>query len=44
MHLDNSEMPVSRKDPRGFVVTMCLAIFVLTWVAVIVTQLKMPML
>ena len=42
MHVNHSEMPASRKDPRGFVVTLSLAIFTLTWIAVIVTQVKMP--
>ena len=42
MHVDHSQAPVSRKDPRGFVVTLSLVIFTLTWIAVIVTQIKVP--
>ena len=36
MALDNSRCPVSRKDPHALLVTMCLAIFNLTWVAAII--------
>lgn len=42
MQLDHSQMAGSRKDPRGFVVTLSLVIFTLTWIVIIVSQTKMP--
>ena len=43
MHVENSQMSPARKDPRAFVMTMSLIIVALTMVAVITTQVGVPL-